>query len=317
VLKIVNFFLVPYPAFTYLRQMSTWWRKLVPTVLKGWYRTLKKQHRVKKLRLQQESGGGITAAQLKINLESIGIRAGDHLMVHASMSKMGYIEGGAHAVVRVLKDAVGKEGTLLMPTSPVVSLQFDYARTYPVFDVRHTPSAMGQISEVFRTSDEVVRSLHPTEPVAAWGNLAGDYVKDHTSKNTPYHSDSPFAKLMQRNGKILYIGVTLDNAGTHLHTLEDAVDVNLPVYCPNPYEFTVIDYSGKAQTITTKIHNPEVSRLRRCDELLPLFFQRKVCQRVKIGQADSLLFDAAKMFETMVEAFQRNGVTMYNPQGNR
>ena len=238
-------------------------------------------------------------------------------MVHASMSKMGYIEGGAHAVVRVLMDAVGKEGTLLVPTSPVVSLQFDYALTNPVFDVRHAPSAMGQISEVFRTSDEVVRSLHPTEPVAAWGNLAGDYIKDHTLKNTPYHSESPFAKLMQRNGKILYIGVTLDNAGTHLHTLEDAVDLNLPVYCPNPYEFTVIDYSGKAQTIATKIHNPEVSKLRRCDELLPFFFERKVCQRIKVGQADSLLFDAAKMFETMVEAYQRNGVTMYNPQGNR
>ena len=69
--------------------MSTWWRKVVSAVLKGWYRTLKKQHREKKLRLQRESGGGITAAQLKINLESIGIRAGDHLMVHASMSKMG------------------------------------------------------------------------------------------------------------------------------------------------------------------------------------------------------------------------------------
>jgi aminoglycoside 3-N-acetyltransferase len=153
--------------------------------------------------------------------------------------------------------------------------------------------------------------------VAAWGAQAWDYVKDHTSRNTPYHHDSPYAKLMQRNGKILYIGVTLDNAGTHLHTLEDAVEVNLPVYCPMPHDFTVIDYAGKTQTISTKIHNPEVSKLRRCDELLPLFFEKQVCKRVKMGQADSLLFDAAKMFDTMVEAYERHGVTMYNPQGNR
>ena len=297
--------------------MSPSWKKWVPGFVVRGYRRMKKRKQQQWLKEQQQSGNGITLDQLVKNLEAMGVRPGDHLMVHASLSALGYVQGGAPTVVEALKATVGKEGALLMPTSPVALLQWDYAQSHPVFDVRNTPSALGKISETFRKGEDVVRSLHPTEPVAAWGAQAWDYVKDHTSRNTPYHQDSPYAKLMQRNGKILYIGVTLDNAGTHLHTLEDAVEVNLPVYCPMPHDFTVIDYAGKTQTISTKIHNPEVSKLRRCDELLPLFFEKQVCNRVKMGQADSLLFDAAKMFDTMVEAYERHGVTMYNPQGNR
>jgi len=297
--------------------MSTWWRKLVPAVLKGWYRTLKKQHREKKLRLQRESGGGITAAQLKINLESIGIRVGDHLMVHASLSKMGFIEGGADTVVEVLKECVGADGLILMPTSPIARLQLDYVSANPLFDVLDTPSAMGKVSEVFRTSDGVVRSYHPTEPVAAWGAQAYEYIKDHTNKNTPYHWDSPYGKLIQHSGKILYIGVTLDNAGTHLHTLEDAVDVGVPVYYAQEFRLPVRDYEGKELIVTTKVHNPEYSKKRRCDELLPMFLREGVYREVYIGKTKTLVFDAKKMFDVMVSAFTERGVTMYNPNGNK
>ena len=297
--------------------MSTWWRKLVPAVLKGWYRTLKKQHREKKLRLQRESGGGITAAQLKINLESIGIRVGDHLMVHASLSKMGFIEGGADTVVEVLKECVGADGLILMPTSPIARLQLDYVSANPLFDVLDTPSAMGKVSEVFRTSDGVVRSYHPTEPVAAWGAQAYEYIKDHTNKNTPYHWYSPYGKLIQHSGKILYIGVTLDNAGTHLHTLEDAVDVGVPVYYAQEFRLPVRDYEGKELIVTTKVHNPEYSKKRRCDELLPMFLREGVYREVYIGKTKTLVFDAKKMFDVMVSAFTERGVTMYNPNGNK
>lgn len=265
---------------------------------------------------QQKSGQGFTQENLKQSLLSAGIQPGDHLMVHASLSKMGFIEGGANTVVDVLKEMVGAEGLILMPTSPIARLQLDYVSSNPLFDVYNTPSAMGKVSEVFRTSAGVVRSYHPTEPVAAWGVKAYEYIKDHTKKNTPYHWDSPYGKLIQHGGKILYIGVTLDNAGTHLHTLEDALDVGVPVYYAQEFRLPVRDYEGKELIVTTKVHNPEYSKKRRCDELLPMFLREGVYREVYIGKAKTLVFDAKKMFEVMVSAFTDRGVTMYNPNGN-
>ena len=316
-LNLVNFVFGSSFPFTYLRAMALNWKSFIPNFLKEIFRSLKRKKRQATLLNQQQSGQGFTQEELKESLLSAGIQPGDHLMVHASLSKMGFIEGGADTVVEVLKEMVGAEGLILMPTSPIARLQLDYVSANPLFDVLATPSAMGKVSEVFRTSDGVVRSYHPTEPVAAWGAQAYEYIKDHTNKNTPYHWDSPYGKLIQHGGKILYIGVTLDNAGTHLHTLEDAIDVGVPVYYAQEFRLPVHDYEGKELIITTKVHNPEYSKKRRCDELLPMFLREGVYREVYIGKAKTLVFDAKKMFDVMVSAFTERGVTMYNPNGNK
>jgi len=296
--------------------MALHWKSLIPNFLKEIFRSLRRKKRQAELLNQQQSGQGFTKDELKQSLLNAGILPGDHLMVHASLSKMGFIEGGADTVVDVLKEAVGARGIVLMPTSPIARLQLDYVSENPVFDVLHTPSAMGKISEVFRTSDGVVRSYHPTEPVAAWGAKAYEYIKDHTTKNTPYHWDSPYGKLIQNGGKILYIGVTLDNAGTHLHTLEDAIDIGVPVYAPEVFDLEVRDFDGKSRMVQTKVHNPVYSKQRRCDALLPLFLKENVYKEVQIGKAKTLVFNAKLMFDVMMFSFQKRGVTMYNPQGN-
>ena len=297
--------------------MALHWKSLIPNFLKEIFRSLKRKKRKAELLNQQQSGQGLTNDDLKQSLLNAGIQPDDHLMVHASLSKMGFIEGGAETVVKVLKETVGEEGMILMPTSPIARLQLDYVSDNPLFDVLNTPSAMGNISEVFRTSDGVVRSYHPTEPVAAWGAKAYEYIKDHATKNTPYHWDSPYGKLIQHGGKILYIGVTLDNAGTHLHTLEDALDVGVPVYYSKEFKLPVCDYEGNEMMVTTKVHNPDYSKKPRWDELLPMFLQEGVYSEVMIGKAKTLVFDAKKMFDVMVTAFTDRGITMYNPEGTR
>src|SRR5881397_1311983 len=42
-----------------------------------------------------------------------------------------------------------------------------YVQKNPKFDLRRTPSKVGPLTEVFRPLPSVVRSLHPTHPVAA------------------------------------------------------------------------------------------------------------------------------------------------------
>jgi aminoglycoside 3-N-acetyltransferase len=195
-------------------------------------------------------------------------------------------------------------------------LQLDYIRENPVFDVRNTPSAMGAITEYFRKLPGNLRSLHPTEPVCANGKLAAEFVGNHFGELTPYTAHSPWKKLMNANGKIMYVGVTLANAGTHLHTLEDAVMFKYPVYYPEIFSVRVIDATGLEHEMETRVHNPEFSKRRRCDELIPLFERENVLQKTTLGKADCLLLDASAMFDCMVKSYSENGITMYTPEGD-
>jgi aminoglycoside 3-N-acetyltransferase len=295
--------------------LITDYHKYVPGFVRDALRTFKKANKRRQLAREQQKGQSLTTRQLADQLRDMGINSGDHLMVHSALSKMGHVEDGAMGVVQALLQVVGPTGTVCMPSSPVSKLQLDYLKEDPVFDVRHTPSAMGTISEAFRKLPDTKRSLHPTEPVCANGRLAVEFVKDHFGQPTPYNAHSPWKKLMDAKGKILYVGVTLANAGTHLHTLEDAVNFKYPVYYHTDFTARLIDENGQEKTMQTKVHNPDFSRRRRCDELLPLFMQADVLQKTTLGRADCLLLDAEKMFTTMLRAYHKKGVTMYTPGG--
>jgi aminoglycoside 3-N-acetyltransferase len=291
-------------------------RFLVPAGMLKWYRA-KKKNRINRQLQQQAAKGGITRAQLLNDLWLMGIKPGETILVHSSLSSIGYVEGGAETVIGALMDAVGISGNILMPTSPNSALQLEYIQKLDVFDVHNTPSALGRITEVFRKMDGVWRGAHPTEPVAAMGPDAEWLIAGHLGEPTPYTANSPFRRIIERNGKILYVGVTLDNAGTSLHTLEDAVDFPYPVYHHQTFTVRVIDMMLDEHFVPVKVHNPEMSRRRKCDQLLPMFEREGVMQRHRLGQAQVLLFDAKRMFDVMVQQFEQNGVTMYTPNGGK
>ena len=50
------------------------------------------------------------------DLRRIGLSSGDTVLVHSSLSSLGWVCGGSVAVVQALMDAVTPEGTLMMPT---------------------------------------------------------------------------------------------------------------------------------------------------------------------------------------------------------
>jgi aminoglycoside 3-N-acetyltransferase len=298
-----------------MKGLNNMLRPLIPAFLLEAYRDHKKNKTRKTLENKKKKGQIITVDRLVKDLRAAGIQSGDTLLVHCAMSKIGYLEQGPKTLTDALFQVLGKDGNLLMPSSPNASFQIEYARRNPVFDVLNTPSKMGAISEYFRKLPGVKRSAHPTEPVCASGPDAEWLTNGHFGELTPYTAKSPWRRMYEREGKILYLGVTLDNAGTHLHTLEDAVDFKYPVYAEEIFSFTVIDEQGKSHEVKTKVHNPEISKKRQCDGLLPLFEREKVAKKIKIGEADSWLFDGKKMFACMIENYRKKGITMYTPNG--
>lgn len=292
-------------------------RALTPGFLLHWNRERKKNHVRKELMKQKESGNALSYESLIMALKNLGLKSGDDVLVHSSLSKIGYIDGGAEVFIQAILDVVGKLGNVLMPTSPNAGYQLDYIRNLKEFDVQNAPSALGKITEVFRTWPGAMRSASPTEPVSCVGPDAHWYTSGHLHQKTPYSETSPFARLAQKGGKILYVGVTLDNAGTSLHVLEDAVSpFKFPVYYPEEFHVSIKLPDGTISESCVKVHNPEQSALRKCDELLPWFKANHCYTEAKIGAARTLVFDAKAMLSTMIDGYNQSGITMYTPKGS-
>lgn len=288
----------------------------MPSFLLNWYRNIKRAGKKREREALRSSGEVLTADEIKQSLLQQGLHENDHVLVHSSLSKLGYVEGGAETVVNSLMDLFGKYGTLLMPSFPGTGYNYDHLKKDPLFDVRLTPSNMGAITEVFRKKQDVFRSLHPTDPVCAFGKDAEWFVKDHFGQLTPYNAYSPFMKLVEKQGKILLLGVKLESV-TNFHTPEDAIpDFKFPVYHEKVFTVRMKDKDGKHVTMITKVHDPQQSKKRRCNELEDAFIKDGVMRKFSLGKATCYIIDAARMHYWLVEKY-KDGITMYTPFGDR
>ncbi len=295
--------------------MRDFLRSITPEILLAWVRKSKREKRRRLLKKAHRNGEILTKAALMADLKALGLQEGDTVLVHASMGNIGFLEEGAKTVVDALLEVVGPKGNLVMPTSPVAKLQYDYIRENPVFDVRKTPSAMGSISEYFRVLPGAVRSMHPTEPLSAIGPQAHWLTKDHFGELTPYTQNSPFFRVAENDGKILLLGVSVW-VSTSLHVLEDAIpDFIFPIYHDTIFDTQVLDVAGQPCTMQTKVHNPAMSNRRKCGGLQSVFDSHGITTHGNVGKAASQVLSAKGKLRVMVEEYCENGVTMYTPEG--
>lgn len=174
-----------------------------------------------------------TVTSLSTDLRALGVPYGATVMVHSSLSSLGYVAGGAHAVVTALLEVLGTDGTLVMPTHssdlsdpaawrnpPVPDTWWQTIRDeMPPFDAELTPTVeMGAIVECFRHVGGVRRSNHPTVSATALGPNSDTVVDGHGLADGLGES-SPQARLYDLDGWVLLLGVTHAN-NTSLHLAE-------------------------------------------------------------------------------------------------
>ena len=179
------------------------------------------------------TGGPSTVATLLHDLQVFGVRPGSTLMVHASLSALGYVSGGAPAVIEALTLALGPVGTLAMPThssdlsdpagwsNPPVPREWHQTirDTMPAYNPATTPTcAMGAVAENFRSHPGVLRSAHPRQSCAARGANAAWITRDH-ALDCAMGERSPMARLYELDAWILLLGVGHDR-NTSLHLAE-------------------------------------------------------------------------------------------------
>ncbi len=189
-------------------------------------------------------------ASLVGDFRALGIRPGMSLLVHSSLRRVGPVAGGADTVIDALLEVLGPEGTLMMST-----VSGNVNENQPVFDVRHTPSTVGTLSNVFRKREGVIRSLHPIHSVAALGPRAEFFTGGHLECNTPWSPGSPYGKLMRNGGSILFLGTNF-TCNTCIHALE--IEARVPgLHTRRTSELYIRDHEGKLRVIRHHWHAPK------------------------------------------------------------
>ena len=201
----------------------------------------------------------LTIDYISDQLKTIGIKEGQTIIVHCSLSKMGWVIGGAEVVIQALINAVGRNGTLMMPTQTWKNLDpsrgvYDVPESWwsiirkhsPAYNPATTPSVgMGVVAELFRTFPGAKRSSHPVRSFAALGAKAEWLVNDHDLQNV-FGNSSPLGKLYELDGHVLLIGVN-HSVNTSLHLAEHRADYPGKRYVR---ESSAILVDGKRQWVT-------------------------------------------------------------------
>lgn len=181
-----------------------------------------------------------TVKSISEGLRKIGVKEGDVIIVHSSLSSFGWVCGGAQAIVESLFNVVGKNGTIVMPSQsgdlsdpinwcnpPVPKEWIDTIyKNMPAFNKEMTPSrSMGKVVECFRALKSTERSEHPQVSFVANGVLSKRITESHPL--TPqFGINSPLGKLYNLNAKVLLLGVGYNNC-TSFHLAESLID-NMP-----------------------------------------------------------------------------------------
>ncbi len=183
-----------------------------------------------------------TKASLCAQLRSGGILPTDTVLVHSSMRSIGAVEGGADGVLDALMDYLGPAGLLVLPTltytlphvydpsrptCQACTMKPEYCLSRQVapgetrrFEAGRTLACIGLLPNRFWPRPGVVRSLHPTHSVAAYGRDSIAFTAGHEDCASGCARHSPWHRLVDRQAKILLVGVGLDTM-TFLHGVTD------------------------------------------------------------------------------------------------
>lgn len=233
-----------------------------------------------------------TKQDLKNAIREMGIGSTDTLIIHSSMKSIGEVLGGADTVLDSFMEYL-MEGLLILPTHTWASMN----GAHNEYDPNKEPSCVGILSNLFMKREGVVRSLHPTHSVAAFGKDSKEFIKGEEEITTPCAVGGCYDRLRERNGKILLLGVN-HIRNTFIHSVEEVLQVpERLTEKPELFNIHMPDGSLK-ESYVYRHYNKKMAHISEVyTKLEKAFYDNYVAKQIKFGDATCILCDAKGIFE--------------------
>lgn len=231
-------------------------------------------------------------------LWELGIGKGDTICVHSQIYSLGMAgmprNEYLNTILNVLKEAVGENGTIIMP---VFSYSFCEKQ---VFDVQKSESTVGLLTEFFRNSEDVSRTVHPIFSFSVWGRRKEEFMEISVDA---FSMESVYGKMIESNDKMILFGA--DKGYTIYYLAEQKVGVshrffkNFPGIVRNEereYELTVPYYVRHLDKRSEEDPQKVSAYLR----------ERGIQKSVPFGWGIISAFQCRDMFDSIVEKLRED-----------
>ena len=193
------------------------------------------------------------------SLRALGLKEGDTVMVHSSVSACGHIVGGAKTVVNAFLKVLGENGTLMAPafTWPYIYFEGELQRMRrfrPYNPKNYGAITTGALPKSMLKDFGAKRSAHVTHSWAAIGKNAEYCTEAHGAIDNPCGENNPMEKALGIGGKVIFFGCGV-SPNTFLHYLEEKS-------CSSFLENSVVKIERDDGTLVTEVVRNEMPGCR-------------------------------------------------------
>src|SRR5215469_15044911 len=251
---------------------------------------------------------GHTRQSLAKDLNAIGLRAGDLVMVHASVRAVGRVYGGPDEIHLAILDAIGPAGTMMMVAGCPEGVddvgrgvltpeeEAEVLDKQPPFDPKTARANrdLGALAEFFRSYPGTICSENAPVRISARGERAESLIRGQPWDYGFGHG-SPFERLVENGGQLLLLGSDHDEV-TLMHYVEHVTE--FPGKKIARYRVPVVRNGKRVwvpceefDTGSAGVHDNWPDRFFSLitDAFIERFDSSDVCKSGKVGDADTVL----------------------------
>jgi aminoglycoside 3-N-acetyltransferase len=246
---------------------------------------------------------------MRAALIRLGFEPGRVVWVQSSWNEFYNFDGKPSTLVALMRELLGPKGTLVMPAFP---LGQDPTK---ILKIDTIPSSTGLLTEVFRRSANVKRSIQLTSSVCASGPAADYLVADHHRDPFPWGRRTPYWRLYEMDARMIGLGIASTvSYFTPLHVVECILYDEVPLFQ------RVFDGKVTYRWQRRSGEEGEQEFMRRVGRLSPRrysrYFPKKTYTNFKISNLDMVGADARNVLDRALE-LARSGITLYNKRSVR
>jgi aminoglycoside N3'-acetyltransferase len=250
-----------------------------------------------------------TAAELIDFMQKKGLKKGSNVLLHSSWDEFYNFRGSPNEFIDELIEAIGPEGTLVMPAYPFLR------KKKSVFDLKQTPTSAGLIPEVFRNYPGVKRSVN-IHSVCALGKHADFLTRDHIHSVTCWDKQSPYYRLSEINGIVFGIGLGKAFVGTIMHCVDSLLREEIPYFAQffshtRKFKVKLLDGTEYEQQFLTDAEDFNYFFTdRHHRKIVDKYFDRSKFSRSRFSNLTVNCYDVNYMISRGIE-LGRKGIVVY------